>query len=67
MMMLTGGVMEGGFVPGSDGIATPSADDLAAMQARRADTGAQLETMVLMLIEPLITKLESVTNSNYQI
>ncbi len=64
-----GGGPEGGAPPditggaGNNSSTTPSADELATIQARRADSGAQMETMTLLLIEPLITKLESVATS----
>ncbi len=54
--------MEGGFAPGGSTAATPSASTIATMQARRADSGAQTATMALLLIDPLITKLETIAN-----
>ncbi len=54
--------MEGGFTAGGSTAATPSASTIATMQARRADSGAQTATMALLLIDPLITKLESIAN-----
>lgn len=54
--------IEGGFAPGGSTAATPSASTLATMQARRADSGAQTATMALLLIDPLITRLESIAN-----
>ena len=62
-MAVGGGLgMEGGFAPGGSTAATPSASTIATMQARRADSGAQTATMALLLIDPLITKLETIAN-----
>ncbi len=54
--------LDGGFGAGGSTSATPSASTRATMQARRADSGAQTATMALLLIDPLITKLESIAN-----
>jgi hypothetical protein len=53
---------EGGFAISGNNVATPSASTIATMQARRADSGAQTATMALLLIDPLITKLETIAN-----
>lgn len=60
MMMAAGGGMEGGFVPGSGSSATPSTEQLAACQG----TGARMEAVTIMLIEPLISKLETIQPAN---
>jgi len=54
--------MEGGFALGGSTAAAPSASTIATMQARRADSGAQTATMALLLIDPLITKLETIAD-----
>jgi hypothetical protein len=72
----TGGFPGGGVPPADGGFvfnggggggqfgggtsATPSASMKATIQARRAASGAQTATMALLLIDPLITKLESI-------
>jgi hypothetical protein len=62
-MAISGGPgLDGGFGAGGSTAATPSASMRATMQARRADSGAQTATMALLLIDPLITKLESIAN-----
>lgn len=62
-MVIGGGPgMDGGFAPGGSTAATPSASTIATMQARRANSGAQTATMALLLIDPLIIKLESIAN-----
>jgi hypothetical protein len=53
---------DGGFAAGGSTAATPSASMRATMQARRADSSAQTATIALLLIDPLITKLESIAN-----
>jgi hypothetical protein len=53
---------DGGFSRNSNTAATPSASMRATIQARRAESGAQTATMALLLIDPLITKLESIAN-----
>jgi hypothetical protein len=52
----------GGGQFGGGTSATPSASMIATIQARRAASGAQTATMALLLIDPLITKLESVAD-----
>ena len=52
----------GGGQFGGSTSATPSASMRATIQARRAASGAQTATMALLLIDPLITKLESIAN-----
>jgi|WetSurMetagenome_2_1015567.scaffolds.fasta_scaffold20528_2 hypothetical protein len=52
----------GGGQFGGGTSATPSASMRATIQARRAASGAQTATMALLLIDPLITKLQSIAN-----
>jgi hypothetical protein len=52
----------GGGQFGGGTSATPSASMRATIQARRAASGAQTATMALLLIDPLITKLESIAS-----
>jgi hypothetical protein len=52
----------GGGQFGGGTSATPSASMRATIQARRAASGAQTATMALLLIDPLITKLETIAS-----
>jgi hypothetical protein len=52
---------DGGFSRNANTASTPSASIRATFQARRAQSGAQTATMALLLIDPLITKLESIS------
>ena len=51
---------DGGFSQNGNTASTPSASIRATFQARRAQSGTQTATMALLLIDPLITKLESI-------
>lgn len=58
-----GGPGVGGyFGQGSNTSSTPSASARATMQAARANSGAQVKNLSILLIGPLIVKLEAIAN-----
>jgi hypothetical protein len=57
-----GGFAFGGGTSGSGTSSTPSASLRATMQARRSSSSAFTNNIALLLIEPLIVKLEAIAN-----
>ena len=52
----------GDFGQGSNTSSTPSASTRATMQAARSNSGAQVTNLSILLIDPLIVRLEAIAN-----